>query len=345
VTVQAILNRITWIDSARGIGILLVVYAHAVRGVFPVADSMPTAWRIQDDIIYAFHMPLFFILAGLFLWPSLAKGRTSYMQNKAVMVAYPYFLWSLIMGGIQLLFAGHVNTPVSWRDLALIPVKPIEQFWFLYALFICQLIVMLCYSKKWMLYAVAPLCLVIYISGSSGDIFVQSLFWLPLVVLGVAVAPALFALAEAALALRVAVAAIAWILFAALIGLGSGSGDPGVLARLATGVTGGFGIIGVAMLMPQGAATRFVAQLGMASLAIYVMHTIFSAGARVALGHVQPALDPAAIIAMATITGIALPLAIFLFADRFGFGQIIGIGGRPWAAVDSLPVSRIITSE
>lgn len=47
-------NRISWIDSAKGIGILLVVLGHTY--------GIPT-WLY--GLIYSFHMPLFFLLSGM----------------------------------------------------------------------------------------------------------------------------------------------------------------------------------------------------------------------------------------------------------------------------------------
>lgn len=44
-------QRIQWIDSAKGFGILLVVYAHL--------------FEFGTSLIYLFHMPLFFILSGI----------------------------------------------------------------------------------------------------------------------------------------------------------------------------------------------------------------------------------------------------------------------------------------
>src|SRR4051812_17314369 len=61
-------TRVTWVDTAKGYGIILVVFAHAVRGL--IASDIMT-WtpvtRFVDAWIYAFHMPLFFVLSGFFL--------------------------------------------------------------------------------------------------------------------------------------------------------------------------------------------------------------------------------------------------------------------------------------
>lgn len=48
------MKRIEWIDVAKGIGILAVILGHC-------SLSRQIAWTI-----YSFHMPLFFIIGGLF---------------------------------------------------------------------------------------------------------------------------------------------------------------------------------------------------------------------------------------------------------------------------------------
>ena len=47
-------SRISAYDIAKGIGVILVVFGHM--------NTYPT---ILQKIIYSFHMPLFFLLAGL----------------------------------------------------------------------------------------------------------------------------------------------------------------------------------------------------------------------------------------------------------------------------------------
>ena len=59
-------QRLIWIDLAKGIGISLVVIGHAGRGLMSAAipDEMQIL-PLLDGAIYAFHMPLFFILSGV----------------------------------------------------------------------------------------------------------------------------------------------------------------------------------------------------------------------------------------------------------------------------------------
>lgn len=84
-------DRDAWIDYAKAIGIILVVYGHVARGIFTAGlDMDPRIYEITDNIIYSFHMPLFFFLSGLFLLPSLAKrSHTNLLFNKVDTILYP----------------------------------------------------------------------------------------------------------------------------------------------------------------------------------------------------------------------------------------------------------------
>lgn len=52
-------TRIEWVDIAKGFGIILVVIGHMVKGN-----------GIVGQYIWAFHMPLFFFLSGMFMRPT-----------------------------------------------------------------------------------------------------------------------------------------------------------------------------------------------------------------------------------------------------------------------------------
>jgi fucose 4-O-acetylase-like acetyltransferase len=83
--------RIEWIDIARGLGIILVSFGHLRNGDgeavwLPALDS-------AIDIIYLFHMPLFFILAGVTFSPR--GGFVSFTRRKLKTLILPYYVFSL----------------------------------------------------------------------------------------------------------------------------------------------------------------------------------------------------------------------------------------------------------
>lgn len=51
-------KRIEWVDTAKGIGIILMIFGHI---------SLEYGQIHIKQVISAFHMPLFFMLAGLFV--------------------------------------------------------------------------------------------------------------------------------------------------------------------------------------------------------------------------------------------------------------------------------------
>ena len=124
-------------DTVKGLGILSVVVGHESRGL---ASSHLLEWtpaiRLADMWIYSFHMPLFFFLSGLFLLQSATKfSLRDFVSDKIRTLAYPYFVWSIITVVLEQHIGQIPNHPRNLSDLLIIPYEPIEQFWFLYALF------------------------------------------------------------------------------------------------------------------------------------------------------------------------------------------------------------------
>lgn len=75
--------RVAWVDTARGLGILLVMIGHsqALPGIF-------------DKWIFAFHMPLFFFLSGFTFAPKRAQPFGALLRSRARGLLVPFaFFW------------------------------------------------------------------------------------------------------------------------------------------------------------------------------------------------------------------------------------------------------------
>jgi fucose 4-O-acetylase-like acetyltransferase len=145
-------NRLAWIDYARGIAIILVLYRHIFEGISRSGvEAAKYSWLEHANIIfYSFRMPLFFILSGVFIGKSLAKrGVKNLIVNKASILLYPYLLWSVIQITLQMALGGYVNANRSWIDYMYVLFYPrmIDQFWYLYALFNVTVIYILTREK------------------------------------------------------------------------------------------------------------------------------------------------------------------------------------------------------
>ena len=82
-------------------------------------------------------MPLFFFLSGLFVQASFAKlGTSKLITSKIDTLIYPYIIWSLLQGLIEVVMSNYTNgNPVSLSEVFNLFV-PRAQFWFLFALFL-----------------------------------------------------------------------------------------------------------------------------------------------------------------------------------------------------------------
>jgi len=77
--------RLHWIDTLKGIGIILVVLAHY---------SLPIA---LDTYIFSFHMPLFFFISGfLFDFGKYANSASTFVKGRFKSLIVPYFCFAVI---------------------------------------------------------------------------------------------------------------------------------------------------------------------------------------------------------------------------------------------------------
>ncbi len=142
-------ERNVWVDYAKAIGIILVVYGHVARGVFNAGLPMDEGeFVLVDSIIYSFHMPLFFFLSGLFFFDSLQKrGRGGLIINKVDTIVYPFIVWSLLQGLFEVVLSNYTNGQVTLTEVFSLLWMPRAQFWFLYALFLVFLVCTFLYAK------------------------------------------------------------------------------------------------------------------------------------------------------------------------------------------------------
>lgn len=321
-------RRYMWVDVARGIGIILVVAGHVVRGNFDFAVS-PVA-REVDRWIYAFHMPLFFLLAGLFLWPAIARGRLAFLRGRWWAVIWPYLLWSIAIGLIEVAMAPYVNSPMQLADVALVAIKPIEQYWFLYVLLVCQLIVLATYRSMVLLALVAAAGLAILVLVGGGWIGMRSFQYLPYVAVGIAASQALHHMARGS-ALRPVALLLGGGVSLALVLAILGDQRQNVLASFIPAFAGIAACIGASMLIARSPSrpALLLAYIGQASLAIFVLHTLFSAGMRIALKMVGVAAADPANAFLSFAAGLVFPTLAYALASHRDLTRILGFGGSP----------------
>lgn len=186
--------RETWIDYARGIAIILVVYRHAFEGIKDAGINVQAYLAIEhaNMMVFSFRMPLFFIVSGIFVMGSYKKrGLKNYIISKSRTILYPYFIWGIFQITVQVLLSKYINSKLtlySYFDLLYMP-RAIDQFWYLYALFNVSVLYVFIYDrfKLKAVYNILIGCILFLISikayqynvnlGFLGDIFHYYLFF------------------------------------------------------------------------------------------------------------------------------------------------------------------------
>ena len=127
-------NRYSHLDVAKGIGIILVFIGHLLSHDSYIGLT-----------IYSFHMPLFFILSGVFAKTYKDQGFLTYIKKNIVHLLIPFAVFTLV--GVAVTFSvsewrGALNIydlknilyssqPESWH---------MGQLWFLVSLFVVKII-------------------------------------------------------------------------------------------------------------------------------------------------------------------------------------------------------------
>lgn len=329
--------RTQWVDVARGLGIVLVVFGHAMGGVITgrmVAPDGP--WWTAFYLLYTFHMPLFFFLAGLFVQARLQSNPGGFVQTAFTRVAWPYLLWSVIQLLVIASLGRMVNKPIdvsTWRLVSLL-WEPTSQFWFLHSLLTLHLL------SRWLVPRIGPLAVLSLLLLARGMVeWIEWTEWVELPSalvatmrmglfygLGVWAGPVLLRMAgryEPAQVGRVAaVAATVWAV-AAVVALWSGHTYSSLTAMPAA-LAGGVALITVALLSRGGSAAAWGA-LGRASMSIFLLHVLFVAGTRIVLNKLLGVDNVGLIVLLASLVGIAGPLVLHELARRAGASRVLGL--------------------
>jgi fucose 4-O-acetylase-like acetyltransferase len=316
-------------DVAKGVGIILVVIGHAWRGLNTAGLIGDEAlYQLIDRVIYNFHMPLFFILSGMTFQPwALRRPVGEAAFSRVTRLLWPLALWSYLFAAARLAAGDAANTQTSGLgSLAFFPLPPRDHFWFLWALFLQHLAVLALIravgrplgTATW-----ATLVVVVILGSSFTPVGLNpwtfgALTYAGAFLTGLALGPTGLP-AKGALAL-----ALAAVVFVGLQAV-SFPMPHTLLTRQILGILLSLAVLAmirVACAQVPGVTLRLLAFLGVASMGIYLAHTIFSAGIRAVLGRFTSDLTLHMIAG--TLIGIIGPLIIYAIIRRVGRPSWIG---------------------
>lgn len=136
------MERIKYLDSIKGFGILLVILGHIYDESNPIR-----VW------LHSFHMPLFFIISGILIKHTDIKQRDfkNIITSKFKSLIIPYICFELVAIFIWMVQNEFTLSALRWNivDSVLMYCK-VGATWFLFALFVSEIlfILMIKYIKS-----------------------------------------------------------------------------------------------------------------------------------------------------------------------------------------------------
>ncbi|MET1753907.1 acyltransferase family protein [Novosphingobium sp. RD2P27] len=120
-------HRSQWVDIAKAISILLVVFHHS-------SFSFTPAMMTLDEVLLFFRMPLFFFASGLFLSKMMRYDFPALVGRRLAPLLYLYVIWSVVKWAAVTGLPYLRGQEVDLANVLHIFWEPPATLWFIYAL-------------------------------------------------------------------------------------------------------------------------------------------------------------------------------------------------------------------
>lgn len=314
--------RSVLIDVVRGIAICLVVLGHTNQGL------LHRGWWGQslvgyhlNDSIYAFHMPAFFFVSGIFLRPGVDKrGMKRYTAEKLRTMIYPFLVWATIIYLAERFFlARYIVTHIRSTHEFLLGLVTADLSWFLPTIFLAVMAGMLVRKLPMPLVFIATVLMQIFMPDlHAADL--NALFrFLPFLILGMWVGRG-FQVFE-----RLApwMAGLGGLLLAATIVAYTSL----PLAKMRWSLAP-MGIVGIVMLLlfskalGRGAIARALAWAGEGSFGIFLMSEFPQGGGRALVEKLLHTTAPVPQLIIPSVLAVVIPCWIYQYRVRLHIGWL-----------------------
>ena len=132
------MERNVLVDRLKGYACFLVLFGHVIMGIRLAGIDIPSFFEGVEKFVWSFHVALFLFLSGVVYhvtgeWKG-KKTKGKFILYKLYNLGVPYVVFSVVYILINS-FVGEANTGFSSSDIFTIWKTPVAQYWFLYVLF------------------------------------------------------------------------------------------------------------------------------------------------------------------------------------------------------------------
>ncbi|HEY9010235.1 MAG TPA: acyltransferase family protein [Devosia sp.] len=345
-------DRMSWVDTAKGISIILVVMMHSAYGV---GEETGQAGILHWIIGWAtpFRMPEFFLISGLFLSQVIARDWLRYSDRRIVHYLYFYALWAVI----QIVFKVGIGTgdPLNaLQQIALAVVDPYGVLWFIYMLAVFSLMTKVLWDLRvnnWVVLGIAAVLQIAPIAHTGSYIVDQFAEYFVYFFAGYALAPWIFKAvgwASDRAALAIGLLAVYALGNGVLVFTGGFEMQPvhaqmgfaGLpVLHLALALIGSLALCVTAALLSKLNFMDWLRWLGAHSIVVYLSFSIPMALTRVVMLKVGIIEDTSILSIIVMASALISPLVLYWLIQKSGRGKFLF--ERPaWAHLPGTPGSR-----
>jgi fucose 4-O-acetylase-like acetyltransferase len=304
------------IDVVRGIAITLVALGHTDQGVGHRGwwGSSPVGDRI-DATIYAFHMPAFFFISGIFLCASVEKrGQLRFTVDKLRTMIWPYLFFSVLNEFVIQLFPRFTVQQTLAPSHFLFDIATGSLSWFLPTIFFVVILGMLARKLPMPVLFLLAVAVSTWYPQTPIVFVTRGLKFLPFLVLGMWVGRSY----EKIERIPLWVASSGFLGLALLVIASTWPFHPDTNWRfLPLGILGTMMLLLLARVLGRSAPARFFAWTGEASVGIFLLAAYFQGTGRELLFRLLHITNPWLQMLFPTLLAVAIPAWIYQHRDRF----------------------------
>lgn len=328
-------ERLNWVDTAKGMSIILVVMMYSVFNVGQDAEGVGLFHYI---IAFStpFRMPEFFLLSGLFLGHVIARPWRAFADRRVVHYFYFYAMWAAIHIVLKI---GIMSVDPAGAAVALLwaVIEPYGVLWFIYLLAAYSFAAKALHElrvPRWLVLAAAALLQMLpihtgsYLVDQFAEYFVYfyaGYVFAPMIFRAVELALERLALTTLALAVYVAINAA--LVFSPGYAVLPNHIQMGLAAlpglHLALALAGSLALCVTAALLTRLPFMGWLRWLGEHSLVVYLVFVLPMSFARIALGRIGLLGDVTLASFIVIVTSILASLALYLLVERTGRGKFL----------------------
>ena len=310
----------TWIDYTKVFAIICVVATHLFMSFEQLGwvKKSDAYYSIPLQISLVLSVQLFFVCSGFlyqqFRKDTTVKGHFKNVLNKLIALGVPYIIFTTISIVIKNVFASSVNreaTPI----LKTLFIKPMAPYWYLYVLFVFFLIIP-CVNDKRKIYAIFAVSVIlklayVFIPIKLPYVFMQIVsnsIWFTFGMLLTNI-KLKYNLLEKVICIVLGFTGVSLSIYFFR------NTNETKTVRFAISILLVLFCLYLFMWISKGSDGRIVSRLRNYVLPVFLMHTIFAAGARIAMLKVGIRAMPIHIF-VGLIASFALPMLVYMFVKN-----------------------------